>query len=112
MKILYEYCAIFCWNLYCSKCLYILLEDLLDLSRKFSLQTKKIEYFSPEIVSALENKELINHFKVFRKSATSAHMDGRIIADIPLYTGQFSRMQFIPENAFEISNEKYLKSLP
>ena len=78
----------------------------------FLCKQKKIEYSSPEIVSALENKELLNHFKVFSKRATSAHMDGRIIADIPLYTGQFSRMQFIPENAFEISNKKYLKSLP
>ena len=46
------------------------------------MQTK-LELFSPEIDSALENKELPSckncHFRVNRKSTTSAQMDGRIV---------------------------------
>ena len=46
------------------------------------MQTK-LELFSPEIDSALENKELPSckncHFRVNRKSTTSAQTDGRIV---------------------------------
>ena len=36
----------------------------------------KLELFSPEIVSAVENKELLSHFRIYRKSAASAQTDG------------------------------------
>ena len=38
----------------------------------------KLKLLSIEIASALENKELLGRFRVYRKSATSAKMDGRI----------------------------------
>ena len=41
----------------------------------------KSELFSPEIVSALENKKLLSHFRVYRKSATSAKTYGWIMTD-------------------------------
>ena len=41
------------------------------------MQTK-LELFSPEIVSAFENKELLSQ-RVYRKSATSAQTDGRTV---------------------------------
>ena len=40
------------------------------------MQTK-LKLFSPEIVSALENKELPSHFRTYRKSAASSQTDGR-----------------------------------
>ena len=49
----------------------------------------KLELFSPEIVPALENKELLGQFRVYRKSATNAQTDGRITTDGPLCTGTF-----------------------
>ena len=48
----------------------------------------KLELFSHEIIYALENNKLLNHFKVYRKSATSAQTNGRITTDGPLCTGQ------------------------
>ena len=39
----------------------------------------KVELFSPEIVPTLENKELLSHFRVHRKSSTSARTDGRTV---------------------------------
>ena len=49
-----------------------------------------MELFSPEIVSVLENKELLSHFRVYGKSATSAQTDRRITTDEPLYTEESS----------------------
>ena len=45
----------------------------------------KLELILPEIVYALENKELLSHFRVYRKSATNAQIDGRIATDGLLY---------------------------
>ena len=47
----------------------------------------KLELFSTEIASGLENKELLSHFRVYRKISTSAQTDERITTDEPLYTG-------------------------
>ena len=43
----------------------------------FSCTQTKLEFFSPEIVFALENKELLYRFRVHRKSAASAQTDGQ-----------------------------------
>ena len=56
-------------------------------SERFLCMQVKLEFFSPGIVSALENKELLSHFRAYRKSATSAQTDGRITTDGPLNTG-------------------------
>ena len=81
-KIYWQYCELFVALFYCTKFLYILLEVLLNFSRKFSLPAKKIHTYiyllSHGIVSALENKELICHFRVYGKSAKSAQTGGQI----------------------------------
>ena len=46
----------------------------------------RLELFSPEIISALENKDLLSHFRVYGTNASSAQMDGQIRTDAPLYT--------------------------
>ena len=46
-----------------------------------------MELFSPEIVF-LENKELLSHFRVYRKITTIAQTEGEITKEGPLYTGQ------------------------
>ena len=53
------------------------------------MQTK-LELFSPEIVYPFEKKELLSHFRVHTKSATSAQTDGRITTNGPLYTDHWS----------------------
>ena len=50
------------------------------------MQTK-LELFSTEILSALENKEILSYFRVHRKSATSAQTDGLVVTNEMLYTG-------------------------
>ena len=40
-----------------------------------------MKLFSPDIVSALENKKLLSYFRVYRKSSTSAQSDGWITTD-------------------------------
>ena len=45
----------------------------------------KLELFSPEIVFPMEIKELLSHFRVCRKCATSAQTDAWIPTDGPLY---------------------------
>ena len=35
----------------------------------------------------MQNKELLTHFRVYRKRATTAQTDGRIATVGPLYTG-------------------------
>ena len=47
----------------------------------------KLELFSPETAFSKENKELLSHFRVYRKSALSARTVGRITTDGALYTG-------------------------
>ena len=64
--------CIFC----CSKCLYILLEVLFHLSRSFLCIQVKLELLSPEIVSALKNKEPVSHSAIYRKSAQNTQKDG------------------------------------
>ena len=49
----------------------------------------KLELFSTEIASAMENKDLLSLFRVYKKSATSAQTDGWITTDGPFYTGGF-----------------------
>ena len=53
-----------------------------------------LELLSPEIVSVLENKELLSHFRVYRLSTTSAQTDGLITTDGSLYTGCTSSLVF------------------
>ena len=48
---------------------------------RFSSMQIKWKLLSLEIVSALEKKELLSHFRAYRKSATSEQTDG------PLETG-------------------------
>lgn len=38
----------------------------------------KLELFSPEILLLWQNKEPLDHLRVYGKSAASAQMDGRI----------------------------------
>ena len=47
----------------------------------------KLELFLPERVFTLENKKLLSHFRVHRKSATSAQTDGWIMMSGLLNTG-------------------------
>ena len=47
----------------------------------------KLKLFLPEIVSALENNELLSNFRAYRKSTLSAQTDRQITKDGPLYTG-------------------------
>ena len=87
-QIHYEYCALFValflalracifrWTFCC-----IFLES-------FLCTQIKLELFSPEIVSALENKELLSHLRVCRKNTTIAQTGGGITTDGPLYTGK------------------------
>ena len=56
----------------CTKCSSILHQDLTCL---FCMQGI-LELLSPEIVSVLENKELLIHFSVYGKCATSAQTYG------------------------------------
>ena len=49
----------------------------------------KLELFSSEIISVLENKELLCFPRVYRKSVTSAQTDGWIMTDGLLYTDRF-----------------------
>ena len=44
----------------------------------------------------MQNKELINHFGVYRKSTTSAQTDGRIATDRPLCSGQCGYVATMP----------------
>ena len=60
-----------------------MLEVLLHSS--FLSMQIKLELFSPEIVSAVENKELLSHFRVHRKSAASAQTDGWKKTNEPLF---------------------------
>ena len=46
-----------------------------------------MELFSPEIVF-FENKELLIHFRVYRKITTIAQTEGEITKEGALYTGQ------------------------
>ena len=55
----------------------------------------KLESFSPEIVSTLENKELLSRFRVYRKSVTSAQKEGQITMDGPLKTGSLTYVQLM-----------------
>ena len=48
----------------------------------------KLELFPLEIVSALENNELLSHLRVYRKIPTRAQTNGRITTTGRLYTGQ------------------------
>ena len=70
-----------------SICIFCLRETLLYFSRKISLHINKIGIIFTEIASALGNKELPSHFRVYRKSASSSQTDGRIATGGPLYTG-------------------------
>ena len=45
----------------------------------------KLELFLPEIVSALEINELLNHFRVYKKRATKAQTGGQITTDGQCY---------------------------
>ena len=38
----------------------------------------------------MQNKELLTHFRVYRKRATTAQTDGRIATVGPLYTGMIT----------------------
>lgn len=53
----------------------------------FSACEKKIEIISLELVSALENKEFLSLFRVYRKGATSSRSDGKITTEGLLYIG-------------------------
>ena len=83
---------------YCTKCLYILLEVLLHFSGKFPCIQINLKLLSLEIVSALENKELLSRFRVYRKSATSAKTDGQISAEGPLYTDNYVLLKYSYKN--------------
>lgn len=50
------------------------------LKESFIGRQIKLE-FSPEITSALENKKLLSHFRVFSKRATSAQTDAQVTTD-------------------------------
>ena len=45
----------------------------------------KLELFSPEMASFVENKELPSHFRVYRKGATSTKTDGQMTKYGPLH---------------------------
>ena len=60
----------------------------------------KLKLFSPDIVSALENKKLLSYFRVYRKSSTSAQSDGWITTDRLWYSGPW-KYNFCIDNHFE-----------
>ena len=58
----------------------------------------KLELFSPEIVSALENEELLSHFRVYRKIATSAPTDRWITTDGRLHEAAIQQFTVNEQN--------------
>ena len=61
-------------------------------SVRFSYIQIKLELVTPEIVSALKNKELPSHFRLYRKGVTSAHTDGKVTTNRTLHTGWFLQL--------------------
>ena len=59
-----------------------------------------LESFTPEISFALENIELINDFRVYRKSAASAQTEEQITTDGPLYTDAQKKDERITKKNF------------
>ena len=82
-KIHHEYCALFVALVF----VYFALKLCNIFAESFLCMQVKLELFSPEIASALENIKLLSHFRIYRKSAESAQTDQRITTDRPLYTG-------------------------
>ena len=70
----HEYCALF---VQLSVCIFFM-KFYWFFTESFPCMQTKLELFSPEIVSAFENKELLSQ-RVYRKSATSAQTDGRTV---------------------------------
>ena len=70
----HEYCALF---VELSVCIFFM-KFYWFFPESFHCMQTKLELFSPEIVSAFENKELLSQ-RVYRKSATSAQTDGRTV---------------------------------
>ena len=50
------------------------------------LMSKKAVWLELKSISSMWHKELLSHFRVYRKSATSAQTDGRIVTDRSSYT--------------------------
>ena len=53
---------------------------------RFLCMEIRLELFSPEIISTLENRDLLSHFRVYGRSASIEQMDGQTRTDAPLYT--------------------------
>ena len=51
-------------------------------------------------ISSTQNKEFLSHLRVYRKSAATAQMDGRIVTDGPLYTGFLYKKQRFDFNTY------------
>ena len=58
------------------------------LSPKYSTACYMLKH-----ISSTQNKEFLSHLRVYRKSAATAHMDGRRVTDGPLYTGFLYKKQ-------------------
>ena len=92
IKIHEEYCAIFDAVFVAPSVCIMYLKSCCIFPESFICMQMKLESFTPEIVSALENAKsfsILSHFKVHRKSATNVQPDGRITTDGPLYTGHW-----------------------
>ena len=76
----------FCCTICCTNCLYILFGILLYFIMKFCPKYSTTCYMLKHI-SSTQNKEFLSHLRVYRKSASTAQMNGRIVTDGPLYTG-------------------------
>ena len=89
-KIHYQYWELFVGLFVVLSICTLYLKFCCIFSESFLCMQIKLALFSPEIVSALENKELQSHFRVYGKCATSTQTDRRIAADESLYTGSIN----------------------
>ena len=67
-----EYCGLFLELFIAPSVCIFYLKSCCTFPKRFLGKQIKFELISPKIVYALENKELLSHFRVYRKSATSA----------------------------------------
>ena len=102
VKVKVKYCKRTSWMLLtfyctfrCTKCLYIFPKFWCVFKESFLSVQIKVELYWPEIISALEDKESLSHFRVYRKSEADAQTDGRITTHGPLYTGSLKYVQIM-----------------
>ena len=84
LKIHYEYCEIFVALFVALSVCIFYFKICCIFPENFLSMEIKLELFSPEIVSYLQNKELVSHFRVYGKSAVSVQTARWITTDGPM----------------------------